>query len=367
LFGSAFLKTGVCIAVLIALCGCDEPPVPPEVQQAESQQVELWRAGASVYVPGDYAAYLQAYEASRDLLRTEQGRWVVLRDYETVRSCYQQLLEQGHRLHGRCEALKDSERQAATARLDRLAQLHLLLRETAGMLKDGRLAGERLAIAEVELDEARRLIVNDQWRDAESPLARAESQLAEKIRRLRPILGRYADPVQIGSWQQQAQTAIAASRTGRGQLLIISKLEKQLIVYRGGVVKERYPVTFGYNYLSRKLYAGDRATPEGSYRVVSKNPGSRYYRALVLDYPGTEDRRRFKTARNSGQIPPGAGIGSLIEIHGGGLNGLTNGCVALDNRDMQQLFELVDPGTPVVIVGTLVRDNPLARVLSALP
>ena len=91
------------------------------------------------------------------------------------------------------------------------------------------------------------------------------------------------------------------------------------------------------------------------YRVVKKKDRgqSRYHRALLLDYPNAADRERFAAAQRRGEIPRGARIGGLIEIHGEGGRGQnwTEGCVALSNRDMDDLFRRVGTGTRVTIVG----------------
>jgi murein L,D-transpeptidase YafK len=111
----------------------------------------------------------------------------------------------------------------------------------------------------------------------------------------------------------------------------------------------------GANSLAQKYREGDMATPEGRYRVrqIKDRGQTRYYRALLLDYPTREDLRRIEAAKKAGAIPAGAHPGGLIEIHGeGGLGeDWTNGCVAVTNAHMDGLFELVRVGTPVTIVG----------------
>ena len=110
----------------------------------------------------------------------------------------------------------------------------------------------------------------------------------------------------------------------------------------------------GFNWIADKSRAGDGATPEGRYRIVSRTTASAYYRALLLDYPNADDRAEFARARRSGDVPRSAGIGGLIEIHGEGGRGRdwTKGCVALANPDMADLFARVSVGTPVTIVGS---------------
>ena len=102
---------------------------------------------------------------------------------------------------------------------------------------------------------------------------------------------------------------------------------------------------------------GDNATPEGRYRIIRKRGRgeTRYHRALEIDFPNAEDRRAFTAAKRDGRIPANARIGGLIEIHGDGGKGAdwTNGCVAMTNTTMEELFRQVAVGTPVTIVGTI--------------
>jgi murein L,D-transpeptidase YafK len=129
-----------------------------------------------------------------------------------------------------------------------------------------------------------------------------------------------------------------------------------------------YDAEIGSNALELKQRQGDRATPEGRYRVVKKKDRgeSRYHRALLLDYPNAADRERFAAAKRRGEIPRGAGIGGLIEIHGEGGRGQnwTEGCVALSNRDMDDLFRRVGTGTRVTIVGGDGRDGAFSDLLA---
>ncbi len=119
----------------------------------------------------------------------------------------------------------------------------------------------------------------------------------------------------------------------------------------------QFTAEFGKNWMGHKRTGGDKATPEGIYRVTQKKEGGRtiYYKALLINYPNDEDRKQFAQDKRKGLIPARAGIGGLIEIHGGGGKGIdwTDGCIALRNDDMDALYRLVAAGTPVVIVGSM--------------
>ena len=363
---ATILKTGLLIAALAALVGCQEPPVPSEVQLAIRQEQDLWRAGAAVYAPNDYAAYRSALQGARERLNVERSRLIWLRDYHAVGLAFDAVLQQGETLRKTVAAVVATERETAAERLERLQRLALLLRDLAGDLKDSRLSGRRLARCEVDLDAAAQALRGGRIRAVTPFLDRAEGGIREQVRLIRPLVTRFADPGQLQAWQGMVRDTLQESRQRGSVVLVISKLEGELRVYRQGQEIRRFRVGFGFNMLSDKLYAGDRATPEGRYHIVGKNPHSRYNRALLLDYPNAEDRVRYRVAQRKGQIPRHAGMGSLIEIHGGGHQGLTNGCIALEDSDMDILFEMVPQGSAVTIVGSRLQDNILATALRGL-
>jgi murein L,D-transpeptidase YafK len=93
---------------------------------------------------------------------------------------------------------------------------------------------------------------------------------------------------------------------------------------------------------------------------------SRYYKALLINYPNEGDKEAFIAAKRRGQIPRSIGIGGLVEIHGGGKDGMTYGCIALDNNRMDEVFGMVDVGTPVTIVGLTDSKNEISSALTGL-
>jgi murein L,D-transpeptidase YafK len=121
----------------------------------------------------------------------------------------------------------------------------------------------------------------------------------------------------------------------------------------------------GLNPVDDKVKEGDRCTPEGDFFITAKNPKSQFFRSLALSYPNAEDAERglrtgLITRRQHQQIieairrkrtpPQETPLGGKILIHGGGSSrDWTWGCVALDNADMQELFEAIPVGTPVKI------------------
>ena len=92
------------------------------------------------------------------------------------------------------------------------------------------------------------------------------------------------------------------------------------------------------------------------YRITKKfdSRKTKYYKALLLNYPNEEDTARFREEIANGSLPRNAKIGGLIEIHGNGGKGIdwTEGCVALSDREMDLIFKITKVGTPVTSVGS---------------
>lgn len=363
---SSRLKTGLLLTVLIVVTGCSEPPAPTEIQLAFAQEKELWRAGASIYTPESYQKYLSALNSARDLYTRERSRMVWFRDYQPIAQSFAQVHAMGEKMHGEVQtvALQQSTEIAQTA--DALEKRINLLKELSETLKDRRLAMRKLTQADIRIEDARRLGKERRSKEAKEKLDAARIDIDAVIKTIRPLLERFADRQQIARWKAQVDQALAESRREGKDLIIVRKIDRQLTLYRkGGEVRE-YNAGFGFNFLADKLYSGDKATPEGEYKIVKKVPYSSFYKALLIDYPNQEDHKRFALAKKKKLIPANVGIGNLIEIHGGGDESMTNGCVSLDDHHMKELFDQVDVGTPVLIVGTIDYDNIIASALRGL-
>ncbi len=135
--------------------------------------------------------------------------------------------------------------------------------------------------------------------------------------------------------------------------VVILKKEHQMLLLSGDRVIRSYRVALGRGGLAPKQRRGDGRTPEGIYTIDSRNPASTYYRALHISYPARSDSER---ARSLGLNP-----GGDIEIHGVGRNydwitpdqhrmsDWTEGCIAVTNREIDEIWQLVPDGTPVEV------------------
>jgi murein L,D-transpeptidase YafK len=143
--------------------------------------------------------------------------------------------------------------------------------------------------------------------------------------------------------------------------LLIDKSDYRLYLYEDVTLIKIYKVVFGNRDVSDKFVQGDRRTPNGTFRILSKRYDGRWSRFLHLNYPNEESYQKFHQRQTSGLIRKGADIGGGIGIHGveyrSGINdnyvdqriNWTLGCVSLKNGDVNELYEVVKVGTPVVI------------------
>jgi hypothetical protein len=140
--------------------------------------------------------------------------------------------------------------------------------------------------------------------------------------------------------------------------IVVSKSKYKVDVYYKRQMIRSYIAVFGPKPYQNKCMEGDRCTPEGTFHISMKNPASQYDRFMLLDYPNDSARMRFNALKASGSLPPTAKIGGNVGIHGiwhGGDDmielgvGWTDGCIALKNKDVEELFKLAGVGTRVTI------------------
>jgi hypothetical protein len=140
--------------------------------------------------------------------------------------------------------------------------------------------------------------------------------------------------------------------------LVLYKSRRTLLAYKKGVFYKQYPVVLGFKPQGRKRFAHDARTPEGYYRIIDKRPHERWRYFLAIDYPNERDRLIYQSEVQAGLIPTENGrpfsIGSGLGIHGtdkpdkqaAGID-WTKGCIAMDNDDVQEIYDLVQVGTPI--------------------
>lgn len=353
-----------CALGLIYCNACNTPPVPPEAARATALEQDLWRAGGSLFTPAEYENFKDELKDASERIGVEEAKFGWFRDYAPVQTELKKLVADGEALLQRISDNKAAKArtfalsaETLAARIDSLYRITQYFNENDDVRKN-------VSQAEIKLSEARMLVAKEKYELASATAGEGGLFLARAEEAAVRLLERYLDSGQLAKWRRWADAAVEESLTKGTVTIVVNKVERKMTVYKKGEVQATFDIGLGKYGLSDKLYAGDEATPEGRYKIIAKFPASKFYKAMLIDYPNEDDRRAFAEAKNKGLIPGRAGIGGEIEIHGGGKDSLTKGCVGLENKDIDDVYAWAEVGTSVTIVGAIrVENTILAEIL----
>lgn len=128
--------------------------------------------------------------------------------------------------------------------------------------------------------------------------------------------------------------------------IAVHKAARQMDLFAGDVLVRSYRVDLGFAPEGHKQFEGDGRTPEGMYRITHRNPASAYHLSLGISYPNDADRARASAL--------GRPAGKDIFIHGQagkdqGKRDWTAGCIAVRDHEIEEIYAMVAPGTPIFI------------------
>ena len=137
--------------------------------------------------------------------------------------------------------------------------------------------------------------------------------------------------------------------------VVVKKSERKMQLLKAGQVVREYRVNLGDNPYGHKVMQGDERTPEGEYLLDWRNPRSLFYKSIHVSYPNSIDR---SVAQAKGVDP-----GGMIMIHGKpnyvrspavlkeyDRRDWTDGCIAVNNHEMDEIWQAVKDGTPIRIL-----------------
>jgi murein L,D-transpeptidase YafK len=135
------------------------------------------------------------------------------------------------------------------------------------------------------------------------------------------------------------------------RVLVLKKKRILQLLYQGKAIKT-YKVALGGDPIGPKTRQGDHKTPEGMYVLNFRNPHSQFYKAIHISYPNSHDRAQSRQR--------GVSIGGDVFVHGlpngygylgaaHRLKNWTDGCVAVTNQEMDEIWRAVADGTPIEI------------------
>jgi murein L,D-transpeptidase YafK len=157
-----------------------------------------------------------------------------------------------------------------------------------------------------------------------------------------------ADSLKPGS----SRTAKPPTNALVADSIVVEKAARRLTLFRGGEPVRVYFVALGRNPVGDKVQRGDLRTPEGLFTIEGRNPSSKFYKALRISYP---DVRHASRAAKMGVSAGGDimihGLAKPLQKLGAGhrLKDWTEGCIAVTNEEIDEIFRAVPVGSPIEI------------------
>jgi len=351
--------SGIVVSVpLIILLLIHLTPAPPtdEMRMAREALAKAERNNADIYSKRLFTEAKTFYDSALMDWQKQNKRFLYARNYKKVvmyaemsskkavqatENSVNTTLNLKQKVKQKIESLND-----LVSDIDSLFSTYPLKSEIRNRISKGKLM----------LKEAEVLYTNGQYFKANRKMIDSEYLLTVSYDNASADLKNYFKSYTL--WKKWIDKTLNDSRKAHDYSIIIDKFSRKCFIYLGGTKKYEFNAELGTNWVGNKRLGGDKATPEGMYKITKKIEGSRtkYYKALLLDYPNDEDKKRFKSEIEKGSLPSYATIGGLIEIHGDGGKGIdwTEGCIALTDKEMDLVYKIAKTGTPVTIVGSMV-------------
>ena len=339
------------LAVLMTTASCSRYPVVEAVNAQLAGQRALY-AGAEMYAPEEYNRYRSSMASAKDNLEQQQSHRPWSRDYRSARDVLNTALAQAEEAIEIAVQKQIVYRQKVSDDLrkikDAVDEIHAQNRwlTTQPSLR------RSVVNLDIAVAVAESLGHSGRYDRASSYLTEAADSLATLRNRVENLDVKMNAPKSLKNWNRLVQTTIERSAKEHRIVLIVNKYRHTHSAYKSGYRVAEYRVDLGLNAYVPKRLQGDGATPEGKYYVTRKleDGETQYHKALMINYPNTEDYRAFRLLQKHSRKR--LRIGGDIGFHGGGGKNKdwTLGCIALANDEIEDMFPFISVGTPVTIV-----------------
>ena len=354
-----FITTGILLSVfvivfMVLILTMDKPPIK-EFKTCQQILAKAKRANADVYSPEYYGAAERKYQAALIEWKIQNERIFFQRNYSKAKELIITANLKAEEANASSGVNKNSlkmkylkEAELLKRKLDNYHDVFIHLPLKVSLRKN-------YEFGKLFLEQGLNAFSSGDIMLATKKLNEGKVRISIADNEVNALLKEYFS--NFSKWQSWFAATIRQSAQNNGYAFIVDKMQHKGYLYYNGKLNKEYDVEFGRNWIGNKYYAGDKATPEGMYKVIKKkgNGDSKYYKAMLINYPNEEDYAMFNSKKRQGSISRNSRIGGLIEIHGEGGKGAdwTSGCIALSNSEIDELFSKTPIGTPVTIVGSM--------------
>lgn len=351
------------IVVAILFLTKEKPPVE-DIKIAREKLSFAKAANAQKYSKNLYNSATASYDSAMKYWSVENEKFYLFRDYDRVKFFAQKSAKYSISSIDQADNNSKSIKKDVEEKIRRIqTKISIFQRnlENIPQIEDAR---KQYNKGKILFGEAKIAFEKSDYLKAQQKIDLSTKLIEKSYNQANSILVNYFG--NYSKWQRWINNTLEQSRINDSYCIIVDKFSRECLLYYKGVQKEKFEIDLGKNWIGTKNHQGDYSTPEGIYKIVDKksNGRTRYYKAMLLNYPNEEDKARFAQNKRNGTISSKKRIGDLIEIHGDGGKGAdwTQGCVALANPDMDRLFAKCPTGTTVTIVGSLRPLNEIMKI-----
>ena len=354
-----FISTGILLSVfvivyMVLILTMDKPPLT-EFKSCQQILAKAKRANADVYSPEYYSAAERKYQSALLEWKIQNERVFFRRNYSRAKELIMTATLKAEEANASSGVNRNSlkmkylqEAELLKHKLDNYHDVFIHLPLKVSVRKN-------YEFGKLFLEQGLNAFTSGDIMLATKKLNEGKVRISIADIEVNALLKEYFS--NFSKWQSWFAATIRQSAQSNGYAFIVDKIQHKGYLYYNGKLSREYDVEFGRNWIGTKYYAGDKATPEGMYKVIKKksNGDSKYYKAMLINYPNDDDYATFNSKKRQGALSKNSRIGGLIEIHGEGGKGAdwTSGCIALSNSEIDELFSKTPVGTPVTIIGSM--------------
>ncbi|HBE40959.1 MAG TPA: hypothetical protein DDW27_07095 [Bacteroidales bacterium] len=356
--GKILIISVITLALLITgfLLFYPVPSPPSDILKTARDSISIaLKKQADRYAPELFIQAKNSYDSAIAVWKRENERFIYARNYDPAKDYARMALKFSNLASVNSVELRSELMVKARENIDSLNNLLKRINDRYISYPYPVEIRERISKGKMLLKDAEVYLAEELYREADSLTSESEKLLSSAREFADLNLTEYFKSWPL--WKKWITNTIAVSKKTGAYAIIADKFSRKLLLYHRGEKIKEYSAELGSNWVGNKRTDGDKATPEGMYKIIKKLDGNntKYHKALLLNYPNTEDAARFKREVAGGSLPASAKIGGMIEIHGAGGKGAdwTDGCIALTNSEIDVIYRLVNIGTPVTIVGSI--------------
>ncbi|HZK96420.1 MAG TPA: L,D-transpeptidase [Prolixibacteraceae bacterium] len=351
---AGILLSTIVIIFVVLILTMDKPPIA-EFDSCQTILGKAKRVNADVYSPEYYRNAEKKYQAALIEWKIQNEKVFFARDFSKAKELILSAIIKAEEANSSSGTNKNSLKMKYLKEIELLKRkldnyhdvfIHLPLKESVR---------KNYEFGKLSLEQGLNAFGKGDIMLATKRLNEGKMRISIADKDVNALLKEYFND--YSKWQNQFAATIRLSAQNNNYAFIVDKIKHKGYLYYNGKLSREYDVEFGQNWIGDKHYSGDKATPEGMYKIIKKkaNGNSGYHKALLINYPNEQDYAVFNNRKRQGQISKNSHIGGLIEIHGNGGKGddWTAGCVALTDKDIDELFSRVSVGTPITIVGSM--------------